>query len=233
MKAIDSDDLSRKATDPTASLTALNFVYSEITSFHGNNPALDDSSSQLSFRPVVPFEVFGVKNILRTTLPYQLGGRGDRGLGDVSIFDLAVVTEEWGRWGIGPVMTFATDPSAPAEFAIGPAIGGVYQASKELSFGLFNQNVFGDDTAISQLQPIAVRQLGDGWALSLGDLQFAYDWERSQWLSIPIGLQIGRVMPVGGQPMRFSFNPQYNLRDADGLPEWQFLATVSILAPTG
>ena len=59
-------------------------------------------------------------------------------------------------------------------------------------------------------------QLGSGWSLSLGDLQWPYDWDRGEFLSMPIGVQLGKVLPVAKQPMRFAVNPQYDIKDLPG-----------------
>jgi hypothetical protein len=225
------DELSRQATDPTASLMSFGLIGGYTGAFHGDLPG-DDDRTEIKFQPVIPFRAFGTSNILRLSLPYQVSGRGENGLGDVTLFDLIVFNENWGRWGVGPVMIFATDDNAPDEFVFGPAIGGVWQYSKTLNLGLFNQNVFGGDTGISQLQPIVAYQLGDGWSLSAGDLQFVYDWEGSRWLSVPIGAQLGKVTKVAGQAVRFAVNPQYNLIDDDGLEQWKVLFTFTLLVPS-
>ncbi len=210
---------------------AFNFIGDYTGGFHGPNNGLDDDAWSVSFRPVIPFQAFGKSNILRMTLPYQLDGRGENGLGDVSIFDLVVFNKPWGRWGIGAVATLAGSDNAPDRFAIGPAIGGVYQYSERLNLGLFNQNVFAGDTGISQLQPIIAYQLGDGWSVSGGDLQYAYDWEGGRWVSVPIGFQVAKVTRLFGQPIKLAINPQYNLIDDDGLEEWSVAITFGLLVP--
>jgi hypothetical protein len=226
-----ADELSRQATDPTASLMSFGLIGGYTGDYYGNTPG-DDDRTEIKFQPVIPFRAFGTSNILRLSLPYQVSGRGDNGLGAVTVFDLVVINESWGRWGVGPVMTFATDDNAPDDFLAGPAIGGVWQYSKKLNLGLFNQNLFGDDTSLSQLQPIVAYQLGGGWSLSGGDLQFIYDWEDSRWVSVPIGVQLGKVTKVAGQAMRFAVNPQYNLIDDPGLDKWKVLLTVTLLVPS-
>ena len=118
-----------------------------------------------------------------------------------------------------------------SKFAIGPAVGATVPMSKKLNIGLFNQNLFSSGTKISQLQPIVAFQLGHGWALSAGDLQFTYDWELGEWVSIPIGFQIGKVQRVAGQAMRFSLNPQWNLKDVTGTNKAKIVFTVTLLAP--
>jgi len=227
-----SDDLSSKATDPTASLMAMNFQTLYTGGFHGDSAGAADDIWTLQFRPVIPFSLFDRPNILRVTLPYQIGGRGDEGMQPISLFDLVVLNEKWGRWGVGPVMSFDTTGDLPDSFVFGPAVGGVWQVNKKLNVGLFTQNVFGSDTALTQIQPVIAYQLGNGWALSAGDAQFTYDWEAGRWLNVPIGFQIGKVTKLGDLPVRFALNPQYNLQDDPGLPEWSVSFTFTALFPT-
>jgi hypothetical protein len=226
------EDLASKAVDPTASLMAFNFLGTYTGGFYGEGRGLPDDSLSISFRPAIPFTFLDHPNLLRLTVPYQLGGRGQEGFGSITVFDLFMFNESWGRWGIGPLLSFDTTGDLPDEFAFGPAIGGVANVSKKLKVGLFSQNLFAGNTAISQLQPVIAYQLGDGWAVSAGDLQYVYDWNASQWLSAPIGFQIGKVTKIGKQPVRFAVNPQYNLIDRDGLNEWSVSFTFTALFPT-
>ncbi len=226
-----STDLSRQATDPTASLMSLGFITTYTGEFHGRLPGADDDRWEIKFQPVIPFDAFEMPNILRISLPFQLDGRGEEGLGTVSVFNLTVISETWGRWGVGPVMSLSGEGDAPDTFAFGPAVGGVAQLSKSVNAGLFNQNVFWDDTAVSQFQPILAVQLGDAWSLSAGDLQFTYDWKDDRWVNLPVGFQLGKVLHLGGQAWRAAINPQYNLADDDGLEEWKVVFSVTLLLP--
>jgi hypothetical protein len=225
-----ADELARQATDPTASLLAMNFIGDYTGGFYGPD-AGDDDALDLTFRPAIPFTAFGKANILRITMPYRLSGRGEDGPGDIGIFNIVVTGESWGRWGAGLVASLFSNDAAPDDFAIGPAIGAVYNVSKKLNVGAFSQNVFAGDTAVSQLQPVIAYQLGQGWSLSAGDLQFAYDWKNDRWLSIPIGIQLGKVTRVGKQPVRWAVNPQYQLKDDPGLEEWSVALTFTLLLP--
>ena len=168
------------------------------------------------------------------TAPYQFSGPSATGLGDFTLFDLVILPQSWGRLAIGAVGSFVSSAKdVPGHMSGGPAIGFVVQASKELSWGLFNQNLFGNDVAISQLQPIVAYQLGGGWALSLGDLQWHYDWDRGEFVSMPIGLQLGKVLKVAEQPMRFAVNPQYDAKDLPGISSFKILFTATLLLPEG
>ena len=227
-----ADDLSEAATDPTASLMAFNFIGDYTGAYHGPSNGQSSDSLDLTFRPTIPFTAWGRANILRMTLPYNASGRGADGVNSVTLFDLMIFDQSWGRFGAGAVATLANG-DAPDTFVIGPAVGGVWDFSQNLKIGAFNQNVFGGDTAISQVQPIVAYQLGGGWALSAGDLQFVYDWKADRWTSIPIGFQLGKVTHIGRQPVRWAINPQYNLKSNDGLPEWKFVFTFTLLVPAG
>lgn len=55
----DADELSRQATDPTASLMALNFQSIYTGGFHGAGiPGEADDAWTFQFRPVIPFTAF-------------------------------------------------------------------------------------------------------------------------------------------------------------------------------
>ena len=85
LAAADNNELSRQATDPTASLMALNFRSTYVGGCHGSAPpGQPDDCWQFAFRPVIPFEAFGMPDLLRLTMPYQTGGRGEEGFEPIS-----------------------------------------------------------------------------------------------------------------------------------------------------
>jgi hypothetical protein len=230
------DELSRRATDPTASPLTFGLINDVTTSYRDleDGTPIDESGYLLKLQPVLPFKAWGAANILRMTIPYQVSGPGPEGLKDVTIFDMAILPQSWGRIGVGVVGSLAAATSdVSAHATAGPAIGLVAGVSKKLNLGLFNQNLFGNDVAISQIQPIAAYQLGNGWSLSLGDLQWPYDWKRGEFVSMPVGLQLGKVLPVAKQPMRFAVNPQYDMKDLPGGSRFKISFTVTLLLPEG
>ena len=232
----DADELSRRATDPTASPPSFGFINDVTTSYRdlADGTPVDGAGYQIRFQPVVPFKAWGVANIFRMTVPYQVSGPSPEGLGDITVFDLVVLPQSWGRLGVGVVGSLAqAEKGEDGHSSAGPAIGFVMPVSKKLNVGLFNQNLIGNDVAISQIQPIVAYQLGDGWSLSLGDLQWPYDWDRGEFVSMPLGVQVGKVLPVAGQPMRFSLNPQFDLKDLPGASRFKVLFTIQLLLPEG
>lgn len=58
-----------------------------------------------------------------------------------------------------------------------------------------------------------------------------YDWKRGGWVSLPLGFQIGKVLPVGRQPMRFAVNPQYNFQEIPGASRFSVTVTVAVIVP--
>jgi hypothetical protein len=223
-------DLSVEATDPTAFLMSFNLIGDARMSYHGE----DGGGFEFRVQPVIPFTAFGAQNIFRIIVPYQMSGPGAEGLKSVSLFDLVLFDESWGRWGVGPVATLSEGVSdSETRFAIGPAIGAVGPVNDRLQIGVFNQNLIGQDFAISQFQPVIAYQLGDGWAISTGDLQFIYNWDGGNWVNVPFGFELGLVQSIADQPFRFAVGPQWNLKDVEGVPESKINFRVTMIAPGG
>ncbi len=221
------DDLSSKINDPTAALTSISFQNTYVPTYHG----IPESGNTFTFRPAIPMKVFGQNQILRVSAPYSINGPGDDGLQPVQIFDLFVFEQSWGRWGVGPLVSFrpATVPGVDT-FEIGPAAGFTTQQGA-WTLGFFNQNLFSNDVAVSSFQPIVAYTISKQWSVSLGDIQLAYDWKSVQWASLPLGMQVNYVTKVLGSPLRFYYNPQYNFRQLNGNPEWSHTMGVSLLLP--
>ena len=108
----EEQSLDQAANDPTASLMSVQIqdIYA------GNYHKLDnENGNTLLLRSAVPFEVGGLNNIARATMPIVTKSpSGASGLSDLVLFDLIVFNQSWGRWGVGPVMLFptATDDKA-------------------------------------------------------------------------------------------------------------------------
>jgi len=210
-------DLASQVVDPTAPLKTLTFQYKEVSSFHG----ISGHQSEFDFKVSVPFQAWGVGNIFKVTLPYVTGSKvGPAGLGDTTLFDLAVLPQSWGRLGVGLVTSFGVDrQSGKDTFSFGPAIGAVLPRGK-WTYGLFNQNLFSGDVTISQFQPILAYTFSPQVSVSMGDAQFVLDWKKSDFVQIPLGVQVNYITALKGQPIRLFINPQYNLRDRTGTSEW-------------
>ena len=165
----------------------------------------------------------------------------------MTLFDMTVFPASWGRYGVGVVGAIPL-AEGNEQWSLGPALGFVNNTmSKGLNLGLFNQNLFrvaGDDdrpyTRISSLQPILNYSMGDGWNIGTGDIQYIYDWESTQWVSLPIGIQVGKLHKFGKLPVIFSLQYVYNFADevniGNGLfaptPKTSLTFTAKFLFPT-
>ena len=233
-----SDDLSAQATDPTASLMSFQFLDWYTPSYHGT----DDSSNQLVFRAAIPFEMFGLPNIFRVTLPYVTSSpSGQSGLGDTQVFNLTVFGAPWGRWGVGLAGSLPTgrDGLSTEKWTLGPAAGFVNSSNKGYNFGLFAQTFFsvaGDDAkpdvGVVNLQPIFSYQLGGGRSLSLGNSAFVYDTTKSRWASLALGVNYGQVISLWGQKWRPNVEVDYDFQDRTGNPKVTLRAGFALLLPS-
>lgn len=226
-------NLVERATDPTQSPLTLRLKADVIAKSYsladGTRP---DTRVALEFQPIIPFTVWGADNILRLTVPVQVAGDGPTGLDDVQVFDLVVIKLFAGRLGVGAVANLAArDKDVPSRIDGGPAIGFVAPAARTLNLGLFVQNVFGNDTAVSAFQPIVALELGHGWSLSTGELQVEYDWKNTRFLRVPFQGELGKVLTIAKQPIRLAVGVEYNFKDLPGAERFSLKFKVEMLLP--
>jgi len=234
--SLGGQSLNEAANDPTASLMSLQIYDSYTTNFY----KLDGTANTVVFRPVIPFKMGNTNNILRITAPIITSNPIlNSGLSDLTIFDLVVFNESWGRWGLGPVALIPTGGAyrGAEKWAIGPAIG--FTARKgRLLWGLFNQNLFSfagnsdrKEVYVSTLQPILFYGLGDGWSISSSEMTIAYDWEAGRFSSLPLGIKVGKLVKIGTQPFQFSLQYEHDFANDEIGPANTVQFNVKILFP--
>jgi hypothetical protein len=232
-------DLSQAANDPTAPLMAFQLQDSYSPSVYNTGGA---SQNYLQFRAAIPFEVWGLQNIFRVTLPYFTDTpSGNSGISDMVVFDLVTFDRAWGRFGVGAVGLIPTgaDGLSAEKWGLGPAVGFTAKNGK-LLWGLFNQNIFsfaGDDNMpdvnTSILQPIATVGLGDGWSTGLSEMSVTYDWSNDAWVSLPLGVKLAKLHRFGITPVQFTASYEHNFANEITVPEDLYSFTVKILMPKG
>ena len=230
--------LEQAASDPTASLMSVQIQDIYTGSYHN----LDDGSGNaVALRAAVPFQTGSLKHIARATLPMITDSpSGAEGVSDLVLFDLVVFDQSWGRWGAGPValLPTASDDRIGAEkWAAGPAIGFTARSGK-LMWGLFDQNLFSfagkggrDDVNLSILQPIINYSLPGKWSIGTSEINLTYDYEKHEWVALPLGVKLARLVKFGGLPVQFSGAYEYNFDDDDVAAEWTVNLTVKFLFP--
>lgn len=233
------DNLSQAANDPTAALTAYQLQNSYSPSVYNTDGA---SQNYLQFRAAIPFQIGGLQNIFRVTLPYFTDTpSGATGLTDMVLFDLVTFDRSWGRFGVGAVALVPTgsDGLSAEKWGVGPAAGFTAKNGK-LLWGAFNQNIFsfaGDDDMpdvnVSILQPILSVGLGNGWSTGLSEMSVTYDWDEKGWISLPLGAKLAKLHRFGTTPVQFTAQYEHNFADDQTVPEDLYSFTVKILMPKG
>lgn len=233
--AADSDELSKATTDPTKSPTSV-ILQGDVIPLYQDLPdgsAVDDVGGTVLFRTVSPLKLWGTSHILRASIPFAVAGPGGAGLQPVAVFDVAILPASFGRVGIGAVANFAF--GAPP-FTFGPVLGCIVQPSKTVTTGLFVQSGFavGDNPVATLLfQPTLAWQLGKGWAVTLGELILVLDAYNGRVASFPLGAQIGKVVPVAKQPMRFALGGLYETIDNPGGKALTVTGSITLIVPGG
>ncbi len=239
-------DLAQKANDPTAPLMAVQIIDGYTADYYHSLEG--ESANNILLRAAYPYKWGEYNHIARVSQPINTSTpTGDTGLEDMTLFDMTVFPASWGRFGLGIVGGI---PLADGhdQWSLGPAIGFVNNSiAKGLNLGLFNQNLFrvaGEDdrpsTKISSLQPILNYSMGDGWNIGTGDIQFIYDWESTQWVSLPLGIQLGKLVKFGQLPVILSAQYVHNFADEVNIgngyfaptPKTSFTFTAKFLFPT-
>ena len=230
--------LDQAANDPTASLMNVQFQDVYTGYYHSLK---GESGNAILLRSAVPFKIGSIDNIARATLPIiTKSPSGESGLSDLVLFDLIVFDQPWGRWGVGPVMLIPTatkDELGAEKWAIGPAAGFV-ASSRKLLWGVFNQNLFSfagdddrEDVNVSILQPIVSYSLPYKWSIGTSEMNVTYDWEKSDWTVLPLGIKLAKLVKFGKLPVQFSGAYEYNFADDYVAPEWTINFTVKFLFP--
>jgi hypothetical protein len=239
--------LARKAQNPLANMYSVPFQ---------NNTNLDQGPRRqtqniLNIQPVLPFELNADWNLItRTVLPVTsqpgaMPGQGTSfGLGAMqNSFFLSPARQTDGiGWGAGVLVQAptATDKALGSNvWGAGPsgialAMGGPWVVGTLInnvwSFGGGPQNAYNTFT----LQPLINYNFrsSPGTYLSTQPLITA-DWlaPAGQRWTVPVGLALGQVFRVSGQPMNANLGAYYNVIRPDDAPSWQVRFQLVFLFP--
>lgn len=232
---LDGQSLDQAASDPTASLMSVQVQNLYSGDYHNLN---DESSNTVQLRSAIPFQAFGLNHIARMTLPVVTDSPSGSGVGDLTVFDLMAFDQPWGRWGAGAVMLvpIGTEGLSADKWAIGPAVG--FTARQPgLLWGLFNQNLFSfagsgqQDVNVSIFQPIFNYSLPDKWSVGTSEMNLVYDWDRDDWMALPLGVKLAKLVKFAQLPVQFVGSYEHNFADDYVAPAWTFNFTVKFLFP--
>lgn len=196
-------------------------------------------------RAVVPFEVFGWRQLMRAsftagTTVWGPGGT-ESGLGDLTLFNVPLIdvagAQSGARAGIGPLLVVPTATS-PALGERKWQVGGQAVVSAPQPWGLAAalvayQQAFDDSARALTIQPFVFYNLTNGFYLRSSGIA-TVDLSRQRAV-VPIGLGLGWVVPLnGGNLLNMYLEPQYSVvQSGPGQPGFQVFAGFNIQFPPG
>lgn len=227
-----------EAIDSIASLKQLQLQNLYSGAYHNQQ---DKSGNSILLRLLAPFRIGSREHLARASLSFiTKSPTGKSGLNDLVIFDLLIFHQSWGGWGVGPAVLIptATDMKLGSEkWGMGPALG-FETHSGNLSWSIFSQSLVSfagndarKDVKNSALQPILSYPLSNGWSLGSSEMNFVYDWKKSDWIALPVGGKLAKMMKFDKQYLQFSGAYEYNLATHQTGPAWTANFTVKYLFP--
>ena len=147
---------------------------------------------------------------------------GVTGVGNLQLFDLITIKQSWGRWGFGPSRVFPTASSngtGAGKYQIGPSVALIYTGIKNLTAGAVVQNPISYAGSPNRpnvnnmiISPTFTFNLKEGWFLGLSDYNWTFNWESGGTAAkplgvsatVPLGVQVGKVVTIGRQPVSLS-----------------------------
>jgi hypothetical protein len=234
-----ADEIAASLANPNTPLASLNMKF-QYRQFEGELPGADDETgSGFIFQPTLPFPLDGGAKILfRPAIPFQFDqpvfdtANGDfdseSGIGDIG-YDLAYAPKsEGGRllaYGIvGSIPTATEDSLGTDRWTLGPEFL-IGKASKEYVLGALLTHQWdvagsGDaDISLSSMNLFYVFLPGGGWNIGTAPIM-TYDHESDE-ATIPINLNAGKTVILGGRPWKIGAEVNYFVDSPDTFAqEW-------------
>jgi hypothetical protein len=227
--------LAEQSNNPNAPLTQVQLR----DVFAPNVPDTDGRANSLELQVVLPFkprDFFPFPTLMKITVPYVSapGPIGTSAMDDIELFDQVVFKEPWGSWALGFTAVF---PTATAKhigqdrWQLGPAAAIIFTGIPNLVAGAVFQNAASvgsetDDRSVNGLAitPTLTYNLPHGWFVGYSDYDININWEDDNEVTIPLGLQVGRVFNIGKQAFNASFEGGYSIvrPDDTSTPRWVF-----------
>ncbi len=88
-----------------------------------------------------------------------------------------------------------------------------------------------EEVKLAILQPIVNYSLPDKWSISLSEMNVTYDWVKSAWTVLPLGIKLAKLVKFGNLQVQFSGADEYNFLDDFAAPRWAVNFTVKFFFP--
>lgn len=235
---VSANEMAKELSNPNTALASMT-LKTQFTGYTGDLPGAEDQfGSAVLFQPVLPFpRKDGSQVFFRPGIPIMIDKpvwtgtefEDQSGLGDIA-FDVAYGFPTTPSGIISAIGIFSSLPTATAEglgskqWTLGPEflLGKVNKKYVALIFPSHQWNVAGwgeESVNVSTLQAGGTLLPGGGW--NVGSMPImSYNWNARQW-TLPLNLQVGKTLMLGGSPWKFSTEINYYIEQPDAFgPEW-------------
>jgi hypothetical protein len=245
----DMQKLAKDSQNPVAPMATLPFK----NNFYFDEGPRDRFGYTLDIQPVYPVTVgdWNIINRLIAPIVYQPNlatwSNGRMGLGDINdtvFFSPAVPMKFHGGdllWGAGPMMTAPSSTNkllGQQKWCAGPSGVVVWTPGRWVMGTLaYNQWSFAgveerQDVNMMTVQYFVNYNFDRGWFVASSPIN-EFDWNANldNRFLIPLGGGVGRVFPIGKQPVSVFLGGYYDIARPLGQPDWQVVFTFTLLFP--
>ena len=253
-------EINKKLSNPMSEAWSISFQQNnyKLVTVAGHD---DRWNSNLNFQPVMPVALTKNWNLItrpvvslfvsqphpevRAGSSSEVDVKTTTGFGDTIWMEMLGPSQKLtGNWllGLGPTFIFptaSTDFTGQGKWQVGPAAIVGYLSQKWL-LGVFVQNwtsFAGDsdrpNTNFMNLQPIAAYFLPGGWSVGYsGNILANWKADSGNVWTVPLGLQVAKVVKFGPLPVRLQLGGQYMVHHPDvGGQEWNIQLMVVPVIP--
>ena len=249
----EASELAAQSQNPVGDLISLPF---QNNTLFGIGP-FNRTANVLNIQPVIPVGLSSSVNLInRAILPVVSAPDATQpdgttwGLGDL-VYTAFFSPAKPGAliWGAGPVLQFPTgtsDATGSGKWGVGPSVVLLGMPGR-MVIGILANNIWSyagssdrDDINQMLIQYFVNYNFQGGWYLSSAPI-ITSNWKAEShagWV-VPFGGGVGRVFPIGRQPVNLSAQFYYNAitpKTEDGTrigPEWSLRVSFAFLFPKG
>ncbi len=234
-----ADGVQNSANNPLTPKRAIQ-LQDYVQPFLAGRPG--NGANQGIVRAVVPSDIFGVNQLARASLPVISNVWGPdgtvNGIGDLTVFDMAVFHLEFAKIGIGPLIVAPTASDSSLGYRKWQA-GAQTIISAPHKWGLTTaltsyQQSFDGKLQTLTVQPLLFYNLEGGFYLRSTGMA-SFNFGENQNSVVPVGLGLGRVTQLAnGTVLNMFVEPQYSVvQGGAGVPSFQIFAGLIIQFPNG
>lgn len=215
--------------------------------FSSKIPGYEGSGNLLQLVPILPIpknDFFKFSQLIKITFQVPSAPSPDKvtGLGDIELFDLITFQKSWGVLAPGFTFVFPTATSeilGQGKWQIGPAFAIMYTKNKHAIIGAVFQNQvsFAGDPSRENVNtliitPTVTWTFKNDWFAGYSDFDWTIDWRNDGAVTIPVGIQAGKVVKLSSLPISISMEGCYMPVRPDTIPKWLFGYECVLVVPS-